>query len=250
MVVLAHVSDLHLDGGQRAAARAERVIAFLDELLQPVDAVLLTGDLADHGTETEYEEVRALLSNRQRFLLCPGNHDVRGPYRKVLLGEPPTDGPINQMHELPGLRVAMCDSSLPGRADGHLTDETLQWLADVLSAASTTPTLLAFHHPPLVLHRRFIDATRLPWETTVDQHAAERLAALLTEHPQVVAVVCGHAHTPAASVFAGLPLLVAPGVASTPRLDEQMPPALAFHVLDDDGRLTTHYRLTPTSAPG
>jgi len=28
-------------------------------------------------------------------------------------------------------------------------------------------------------------------------------------------------------------------------IDEQMPPALAFHVLDDDGRLTTHYRLTP-----
>jgi len=75
----------------------------------------------------------------------------------------------------------------------------------------------------------------------------------LADHPQVVPVLCGHAHTPAASTFAGRPLLVAPGVVSTLRLpwetandiDEQMPPALAFHVLDDDGRLTTHYRLTP-----
>ena len=58
---------------------------------------------------------------------------------------------------------------------------------------------------------------------------------------------------PAASTFAGLPLLVAPGVVSTLRLpwegrgdiDEDLPPAVAFHVLDDHGRLTTHYRLVP-----
>jgi len=51
MVLLAHLSDLHLDGGERAAARAKRVLAFLDGLACPVDAVLLTGDIADHGTE-------------------------------------------------------------------------------------------------------------------------------------------------------------------------------------------------------
>jgi hypothetical protein len=63
--------------------------------------------------------------------------------------------------------------------------------------------------------------------------------------------VCGHAHTPAASTFAGRPLLVAPGVVSTLRLpwehgevlDHSLPPAIAFHVLDDEWRLTTHYRL-------
>jgi hypothetical protein len=60
--------------------------------------------------------------------------------------------------------------------------------------------------------------------------------------------------TPAATTFAGRPLLVAPGVVSTLRLPwEQrahpadhvhldLPPALAFQVLDDEGRLTTRYR--------
>jgi hypothetical protein len=46
-------------------------------------------------------------------------------------------------------------------------------------------------------------------------------------------------------------LLVAPGVVSTLRLpwehgevlDHGLPPAIAFHVLDDEWRLTTHYRL-------
>ena len=50
MAVLAHLSDLHLDGGPRAAERAERVLSFLDGLREPVDAVLVTGDLTDHGT--------------------------------------------------------------------------------------------------------------------------------------------------------------------------------------------------------
>lgn len=251
--MLAHVSDLHLDGGSRANERAERVLAFLDGLARPVDAVLITGDLADHGVEREYEELQGLLGDRQRFLLCPGNHDARGPYRHVLLSESPRDGavqgPINQVHDLPGLRVAMCDSSIPGRDDGHLDDETLRWLADVLTEAPAVPTLVAFHHPPVALHSPFIDAIRLG--------GPEQLAALLGDHPQVVAVLCGHAHTPAASMFAGRPLLVAPGVVSTLRLpwetpvdvDTLMPPAIAFHVLGDDRRLTTHYRVLPDSTP-
>ena len=94
--------------------------------------------------------------------------------------------------------------------------------------------LVAFHHPLVELHSPIIDAIR--------QHGSERLAAVLGRHPQVVAVLCGHAHTAAASTFAGRPLLVAPGVVSTVRLpwerrghiDAQLP-ALAFHILDDAG---------------
>jgi 3',5'-cyclic AMP phosphodiesterase CpdA len=171
VVVLAHVSDFHLDGGERAAARASAVMAFLDTLVRPVDAMLLTGDVADHGLATEYEEARALLDRDYPVLTCPGNHDVRASFRQSLLGQPPSDDPVN--------------------------------------------------------------------------------AELLANYPQVAAVLCGHAHTPAATTFAGRPLLVAPGVVSTLRLpwesdediDESMPPAIAFHVLDDDRRLTTHYRL-------
>jgi Icc protein len=77
------------------------------------------------------------------------------------------------------------------------------------------------------------------------------LAQLVARHPQVVAIPCGHAHSAAASTFAGRPLLVAPGIVSTLRLpwergeavDWRLPPAIAFHVLDDDRRLTTHYRV-------
>ena len=134
MVILAQVSDFHFDGGWRSAARAERVMGYLATLPRPVDAVLVTGDVADHGAAAEYLVAREVL-------------------------------------------------------------------------------------------RR---------------------------HPQVAGVLCGHAHTAASTQFAGRPLVVAPGVASTvmlpaerpdgPPLDLDLPAAITFHVLDG-GRLTSHVRV-------
>ena len=246
MALLAHGGDLHLDGGKRAAERAGRVMAYLDSLTAPLDALLVTGDIADHGLPDEYAQARALLDARHRVLTCPGNHDARAPYRRHLLGEPASHAPINSAHDLGPVLAAVCDSSIPGRDDGCLDEATLAWLGEVLDSAATDQrVLVAFHHPPVVLHSPFVDAIR--------QHGERRLADLLARHPQVAAVLCGHAHTPAASTFAGRPLLVAPGVVSTLRLpwegcgdiDKGLPPAVAFHVLDDHGRLTTHYRLVP-----
>jgi 3',5'-cyclic-AMP phosphodiesterase len=242
-MLIAHVSDVHLDNGPRAAERTRRVLAHLDGLRRPPDAVLITGDLADHGDEAEYEELRGLLGDRS-VLLCPGNHDRRGPYRKALLGEPPSDEPINAVHDLPAARIVLLDSSIPGRDDGRLADATVDFLAAALSATPAERTVLVgFHHPPVTLHVPFVDEIR--------QRGEERLAAVLERHPNVAAVLCGHAHTPAASTFAGRPLLVAPGVVSTLCLpwetddivDESRPPAIAYHVVDDDRRVTTHYRL-------
>jgi 3',5'-cyclic AMP phosphodiesterase CpdA len=147
--------------------------------------------------------------------------------------------------DAPGFTVALCDSSVPGKDHGHLDDETLAWLDEVLTRA-TAPVLVAFHHPPATLNMPYVDGIRM-----LDEH---RLSELAGRHPHLVAFLAGHAHTPAATTFAGLPLLVAPGVVSTSRLPWEhrahaedhvhldLPPALAFHVLDADGRLTTHYR--------
>jgi 3',5'-cyclic-AMP phosphodiesterase len=108
------------------------------------------------------------------------------------------------------------------------------------------PVLIGFHHPPALLHCPYTDSLR--------QFEEQRLAALVRRHPNIAALICGHAHTAAATTFAGKPLVVAPGVVSALRLPWErrahptdhvhldLPPALAFHVLDDTGRLTTHYR--------
>ncbi|MEV7025380.1 metallophosphoesterase [Kitasatospora sp. NPDC093558] len=252
MLTIAHLSDIHLgqdhrrDRGTRARRRAERVMAYLDALPGSLDAVLVTGDLADHGLPAEYEQVAEVLKSRHRVLICPGNHDSRAPYREVLLGEGPGESPINRLHQLPGADVLMLDSSIPGRPDGLLDEETLTWLdAELAGGRTELPALVAFHHPPVELSVPTVDGIR--------QFGEAGLARVLRRHPRVAALLCGHSHTPAATTFAGLPLLVAPGVVSTvtlpceggPGISLTHPPMLAFHVLDGDRRLTTHYRVVP-----
>ncbi|MFI6849269.1 metallophosphoesterase [Kitasatospora sp. NBC_00085] len=252
MLTIAHFSDIHIgqdqdvDAGARAYRRAEQVMAHLNALPGPLDAVLVTGDLADHGLPGEYERVAKVLSSRHQVFTCPGNHDRRAPYREVLLGEVPAEGPVNRRHELPGADLLMIDSSVPGRDDGLLDDETLAWLdARLADGRPELPALVAFHHPPADLQLSYVDPIR--------QFGEERLAEVLARHPRVAALLCGHAHTGAATTFAGLPVLVAPGVVSTVTLACEgeadvtfdQPPMLVFHVLDDTGRLTSHYRAVP-----
>ncbi|MBV1852776.1 metallophosphoesterase [Catellatospora tritici] len=242
MYVIAHVSDTHFDGRERSAARAAKVMAYLAALRRPADLVLVTGDITDNGLPEEYEQARETLSAVSPLVTLPGNHDDRAAFREFLLGQPPSDAPLNRTVQAGAAILALCDSTIPGRDDGVLAPETLDWLRTVLADAAGAPVLIAFHHPPAVLHEPFIDSLR--------QFDAQPLADLVAGYPNVIALLSGHAHTAATTVFAGRPLLIAPGVASTlrlpwehgPQLDHEAPVGLAFHVLDDDHRITTHYR--------
>ncbi|MGW6389104.1 metallophosphoesterase [Streptomyces sp. NPDC055103] len=250
MIVIAQVSDIHIDGEPRSADRTRAVMRYLEELPYDLAAVLVTGDIADHGTADEYAVVRELLNSRHPLLVCPGNHDDRAAFREALLPDETSTlpcAPVNQVLRGEGFVVALCDSSVPGKDEGLLEDETLEWLDGVLAATPReVPALVAFHHPPVPLHIPYVDGIR--------QFAERRLAALADRHPHLTAFLAGHAHTAAATTFAGRPLLVAPGVVSATRLPWEkpgpdspyvhldLPPALAFHVLDENGRLTTHYR--------
>jgi Icc protein len=239
-MLLVQVSDLHLDGSPRRRQRAARVMAYVNRL-RDVAAVLVSGDIADHGRPAEYEQARELLASPHRVLTCPGNHDAREPYESVLLGRAPSGGAVNEAHEVGEVLVAMCDSSRPGRADGLLDEATLSWLD---AALADRLALVCLHHPPAPMRQPMIDDILL--------EEPDRLAAVLDRHPGVLAVLCGHAHTAAATTFAGRPCLVAPGVVSTFRLpaehagdlDYDLPPAVALHVLES-GHLTTHYRTVP-----
>ncbi|WP_037606404.1 metallophosphoesterase [Streptacidiphilus rugosus] len=252
MIVIAHLSDIHLDAGGRKAerhsvARTRAVMDYLERLPYDLDAVLVTGDIADHAAPEEYARARRLLTSRHPVLVCPGNHDARAPFREGLLGEAPSGGPVNQALETDRFVVALCDSSVPGEHHGLLEDATLAWLDELLTRTPrTVPVLVGFHHPPVTVQSRFTDSIR--------QFGEERLAAVAERHPHLLAFVCGHAHAPVATTFAGRPLLVAPGVVSTLRLPWEhgpgrtsavladVPPGLLFHVIDEDGRLTTHFR--------
>lgn len=241
MLVLAHLSDTHFDGGARALERTTRALDHVAQLTTPPDVVLVTGDIAHRGKPDEYAEARQVLLGPSPILTMPGNHDDRATYRRHLLNAPASDDPINTVHHIGGAVFVLADSVIPGSNTGELSATTYTWLEHTLAEAGEAPVFLCVHHHPLPLHLPFVDQWPL--------QGSERLAALVQRHPNIVAVLCGHAHTPATTTFAGRPLLVAPGLASTVRLpweeghpqDYDHPALIAFHIYAE-GRLTTHFR--------
>ena len=91
---VAHLSDIHVVGerygfriesgraGPRGNARLARVLARLDEIhaAEPLDLLLITGDMTDAGRSAEWGEFLDALQGHGvlagRTLILPGNHDV------------------------------------------------------------------------------------------------------------------------------------------------------------------------------
>jgi 3',5'-cyclic AMP phosphodiesterase CpdA len=250
--VVAHLSDCHIGAHPQAPGRLRRALEHVGRCDPPPDVLLLSGDLADHGTDEEYAQLVEMLAEGAAgavpVVTVPGNHDVRNGFARHL--RPPgtdPDRPLDVVRDVGEVRLVALDSLVtapPGaRIDhGELSDESLSLLDDAL--ADGRPTFVALHHPPAPVHVALMDPIRLA--------GAERLEAVLRRHPRVLAVLVGHAHTAAATTFAGVPVLVGGGLVSTvptdaedlPVLDLDQPPTIAFHLLQD-GHLVTHWRVVP-----
>jgi 3',5'-cyclic AMP phosphodiesterase CpdA len=245
MLVMAHVSDTHF--GNEVRDPSDRCAAVMDHLLaldpRP-DVLVLSGDVADHGRAEEYAAARAWLDGWPGPLaVCPGNHDVREAFTEGL------GVAARSVVEAAGHRLVLLDSlvdAVDGRRvdEGRLGEEQLDWL-DARLAESAAPAIVVLHHPPLTIGVGLMDPIRL-----LDGDDLERV---IGRHPQVVAVLVGHAHTMAATSYAGRPLLIGGGVVSTVPLDAEplpvvwydAPPSLALHLVDDGGRVTSHWRALP-----
>ncbi|MEU7476679.1 metallophosphoesterase [Lentzea sp. NPDC042327] len=226
MTTLLHLSDCHLDGSPERADRLRAVLDLLPANRQP-DAVVLTGDIADNGVEPEYEQFSAVMEGRLPWLAVPGNHDVPALVPSV---------PVLDVGEL---RVIGVDVVVPGENHGVLREEEADRVAAL--AAGAERTVLAFHQPPMEIGHTYVDPMRLL--------NADALAALVDRIGTVTAILCGHVHTACVAQFAGVPVLVAPGIVSAANLDgdhptanREHPPGMALHQFTGHGIVTTfHY---------
>src|SRR5215217_2645058 len=246
--LLAHLSDPHIGGTWggdadpvarlRAAVEAVRRLPF-----QP-DAALVTGDLVDNATEGEYAQAAQLLAALELPLhVLPGNHDARATLRRHFpVGGDGAD-PVHYVAELGALRLIALDSTRPGRDDGALGTEQLEWLEARLASAPDTPTLVAMHHPPLVMGAPAFDVARL------DDGDREALGAIVARHPQVRRIAAGHVHRPMTAVLGGRPVCTAPSTYVGLELDfgtgevqlTGEPPGVMIHAVAG-GEITTHMR--------
>ncbi|MDD4714936.1 MAG: DNA repair exonuclease [Oscillospiraceae bacterium] len=131
MISFLHAADLHLDSPfsglppEKAAQRRSEqreVLERLVSLAEPVDLVLLAGDLFD-GEKTYYETVEALMQAlgqmRAQVFIAPGNHDyysARSLYERLVWPENVhifRSGEIGRV-ELPRLGCAVYGAAFTG----------------------------------------------------------------------------------------------------------------------------------------
>ena len=243
--LLAQLSDPHIGADwfdDRSVPRFAAAVEAVRGLRPQPDAVLLTGDLADHAADDEYELVRELLAPLSAPLyVLAGNHDDRGALRRHF-GVPGADGePVQYSVDLGPLRLVVLDSTRPGEDPGELDAERLEWLDSELARATEQLTLVAMHHAPLVTGIPVWDDLGFP---LADRQA---LGRVIERHPQVRRLVAGHVHSTMSSDLGGRPVLTVPSTYVQARLDFTLekielyaePAGFAVHAVVD-GDLVSH----------
>jgi 3',5'-cyclic AMP phosphodiesterase CpdA len=122
--VVVQLSDPHVGahwGPGEAAGRLAAAVAAVDALDVRPAAVLVSGDLADHGDDAEYRQAHDLLAALGApLVVLPGNHDSRGGLRRRFGLPGSGDDPVQYAVALDGLQLVVLDSTRPGEDRGEL----------------------------------------------------------------------------------------------------------------------------------
>lgn len=147
------------------------------------DLVVAKGDLTSNGTAEEYERFLEVYGGAfgDRLLHVRGNHES---FHRLDRAAWPM-----QERSLPGVTVALLDTSRDGRVNGDLSEEQLEWL-DELAARADRPVLVFGHHP--VWDPAHEERTDTGFGIVPD--ATERLDALFARRPRVLGYFAGHTH--------------------------------------------------------
>jgi 3',5'-cyclic-AMP phosphodiesterase len=243
--LLAQLTDLHIGaewGGVDPAVSLAAAVDSLRRLPDLPDAVVVTGDIANDGTDDQYATAGELLARIGLPLhVLPGNHDDRAALRRRFGGAGEPTDPIHYAVDLGRLRLVALDTTDPGKDPGRLDSDELDWLEAELGQAPDAPTLLALHHPPVTTGVPIWDSTALPVAT------AHALAAVLGRHPQVRRLAAGHLHRTLVAEISGRSVLAAPSTSLQARLDFSAekfemvpePPGYVIHAVLD-GQIVSH----------
>lgn len=237
-MLIAQISDTHIKTpGRLAYGRVDTAAAFetcvahiIGQSVLP-DLLLLTGDLADFGTAEEYAHFRTLLAPLAMPIhLLPGNHDNREVMRAVWPDAPWATRPdaLHSIIEGWPVRIVCLDTVIPGAGGGRLSEDDLAWLDSTLAQAPSQPTIVAMHHPPFRTGIGHMDAISL--------ENAGAFAAVVSRHPQIERILCGHLHRPIQALVGGRLAMSAPSPAHQVALD-LAPDASSRFILEPPGYL-------------
>lgn len=147
------------------------------------DAVIVNGDLTALGLLAEYERFREVYEPAfgKRLTVVRGNHDAYA-------GQTYAADPFQEV-VLDGVRIAVVDTTDPGRTPGALLPDQLDWL-DQLAAGSDRPVVVVGHHPPVGPAGLEVDGV----DFGLAGSGAEELVELVGRRSSIVGYLAGHTH--------------------------------------------------------
>jgi predicted phosphodiesterase len=148
--------------------------------------VVAKGDLTNLGIRPEYDAFLACYEHTfgDALVHVRGNHDA---YRGETFA-----AWDQQLVEVPGARLAVLDSVIPGTDTGRLSADQLAWLADVAADAArdSVPVLGFTHHHPWSPD----SPKREDGYFGINPTDSEALVAVVAEHPSIIGWFAGHTH--------------------------------------------------------
>lgn len=142
-------------------------------------AVIVKGDLTEDGRPEEFEAFRATYGVfGERLHTVRGNHDS---YRDQ------NEYAGDKWIELPGIAVALIDTSKPTETTGEITSVQFEWL-DAQLGACTTPVIIMGHH------QQWVEGPRSDDYFGLHPDCSDRLSDTCARHANVIAYTSGHTH--------------------------------------------------------
>jgi len=252
-MLIAQISDLHIRMPGQKAYRVVETDRYLPPAVQALNRldpapslVIVSGDLTDFGRPQEYAHLRKMLDGlAMRYVVMPGNHDAREQLMAAFAGHDYLagyEGFVQYTLEDYPVRLVMLDTVVPFESHGALCARRLDWLAQRLAEQPGRPTVIAMHHPPFQTGIVHMDSIGL-------LEGARELERIVSRHPNVERIICGHLHRTIFRRFGGTIASTCPSPAHQVALDLRpdgpsafvMEPA-GFHLHEwRDGALVTHH---------
>ncbi|MGJ8686706.1 MAG: metallophosphoesterase [Spongiibacteraceae bacterium] len=246
-LTVVQISDCHLGAkpgeallGMDTDRSLDAVLDTLSRECADIDLLIVSGDLANHGSRSAYERLHnRLLGCANRIVWLPGNHDDVALMRDVVGVEA-----MPSVVELGGWKIALLNSAVSGEVGGSLAQDQLDIVASL--NAGSLPTVLFLHHHLLNVGCDWLDEQR------VDNAALffERLS----DADHCKAVISGHVHQVSHCRHAGLDVYTSPSTCvqfapnSRDFAVDKLNPGYRVLELADNGELTTRVsRVTDVS---
>ncbi|MAS82244.1 MAG: phosphodiesterase [Legionellales bacterium] len=237
------ITDTHIfDDGTSSfndydtSASLMRVINKIIESESDVDLILLTGDLVHEPTSASYQKLADHLSIiTTPIFILPGNHDVPELMKYIMGLNGYGTGNIIKFDDWV---IILLNTCVRGKNGGELSHAELSFLQRSLEVYEDTNTLIALHHPPVLINSSWMDAMSLT--------NAKYFLSLIDDHKQVRGIIWGHIHQEFEDSTTHAKLLGTPSTClqfkpgSTEFIIDDKAPAYRKLILGNDGVISSN----------